>query len=798
MLSKVSFKFIFPLLALILIVPLLSHQFAGVPALGKLLNPFTGVVQNEASQAEDAALHLSRNNVQIAFDEHHTPHVFATTEDDMHFSQGYITARDRLWQMDFMSRASAGKLSEILGEPYLYYDRTQRRKGVLKAAKETLVFIESNPETKQALDNYTAGVNEYIAQLDKADLPFEFKLMDYQPGDWTNLKSVLIMKYVGAMLTGYEEDVSASYMKLALGAEDFNLLYPDYKLGEGQRDLALVTLMDSLPHDEYIDYSFLAGSPKVAESNYNPRLGSNAWAVSKDKSANGNALLCNDPHLNLTFPSIWYEIQLKSDQRNVFGYSIPGTPGVIIGFNDNISWGVTNGATDVRDWYKLEVKEDYAKYKIGGEWKELEQVYESIEVRGRETFVDTVYYSEHGPIVIDQSFGGAPEVMDYALRWQLHNPSNEFLAVMLLNKADNHKEFKDGIQHFKFPVQNFVYADVKGNIAYHHQGAILSRSSNGMGKFIMDGTRADHVADQFITQNDLPQELNPARGFVYSANNNPWDSATSSYVNGYYSEVRAARIQQLLGPEQNATPELMKEMQLDNTNFLATMAIPVLADLVKTNDANMLDKLKAWDGKYVKESTEATFFEEWWNAIETETWDELTRYPHYVRPPDDVVLLNLMQNSPSSKYFDREATTKAESAQDIVTAAYELTAKKFESESAPAWGVQNLVSVIHLSNLEALSKMDMSMSGHSDALNAISENWGPSMRLVVEMDETPKAWGMYVGGPSGNPASSQYASNLPMWLEGEYYELKRFASFDEAKTEALYFIEAGRIKILKH
>ncbi len=778
--KKVSLKPLFPLTVLILLTILLNQQIGSLPPLGKFFNPFRGVVQNECLEEVDKKLHFEDRDFEIIFDVRNVPHIFADNEDDMHFSQGYVTASDRLWQMDFLSDAAAGKLASILGKDYLIYDRFQRRSGMLQSAKKSLKFIESDSRTRAALNNYTEGVNAYINQLSEAEYPLEYKLLGYKPKPWTNLKSVLIMKYMGSNLNGYEEDAANSYQKLILGDKDFNKLYPDIKI-EDVSTGKIVRLMEDLPHSDSIDYSFLKKTPKIGKSTFNPRYGSNAWAISKDKSATGNPILCNDPHLSLSAPAIWYEIQLKSDKRNVMGYSIPGTPGVIIGFNDEISWGITAGSTDVRDWYKLDLVNDYSGYKDGDKWKETTMVVEKIEIQGTKPFYDTVYYTGYGPIVSDDSIDGMQESKDLTLRWALHEESNEFLSIILINQSSNRSEFERAIKYFCFPVVNFIYADKGGNIGFNHQGRIFRRTEHGIGKFIINGSNK-LPATRYISSSELPSELNPKRRYVYSANNNPWTDSSSLYVNGYYSELRAAKIQLFLNRDKKFTIQDMKEMQLDNTNVLAELAMPVLLDLLTEKD-EFLQKMKGWNYKCEEGSKEAVFFDMWWKSIISFTWEELLRYDQFSVPPNDLVLLDLLKNEPNYKFFDLIHTSRVEDASDIVNIAYKNAGTHFKDDIKKGWKGYNQVNLVHLSKVDAFGKIGFSSNGNPDALNAISQNWGPSMRLIVELGKNPKAWGVIAGGTSGNPASPYYRSNVNAWLKGEYYELNYFKSVQDTKRK---------------
>jgi penicillin amidase len=779
--KKISLTFLFPLIALIMLTVVLDRKVLMAPPLGKFLNPFVGVVQNEKSASGNKNFNLDvEHETEIMFDDRAVPHIFAGNQKDIFFAQGYVCASDRLWQMDFLSYVSAGRLSEIFGKDLLPHDQIKRRDGMLSSALSSLEYIEKDQETKNALDNYTAGVNAWINSLSYADLPIEYKLMDYLPEPWTNLKSVLIMKYMSAELSGYEEDVSASYLQMALGSEEYNKLFPNYYLERQKKGFAIKRVLDVLPVNEYIDYSFLESSPQITSSDFDPRLGSNSWAISPQKSKSAFAILCNDPHLNLSFPSIWYEIQLKSEEQNVYGFSIPGVPGVIIGFNENISWGLTNGADDVRDFYKLELKDDYSYYKYDGKWVETDMIIEEIKIRDNDSFLDTVYYSLHGPIPSDFR-GGPAKIKGCALNWTLHDPSNEILTFIKLNKARNYKEFKRAIKHYKCPVQNFSYADVNGNIAIHHQGKIRERHWKNQGKFIMDGTKSVHFSTE-TSDDQLPYSFNPSQGYVFSANNNPYAINDSTLTYGHYMELRANKIDSYLSNKEKLSIEDMKLMQLDNTNRLAELAIPILLKLMPPND--YLQEFSNWDCKYNRDSKLAPGFERWWINIKNNTWDELARYKGVYTPPNDLVLLDMIHNDPNSKYFDLLSTEKIESAADIIDISFNQMRNDTTKHSD--WGSLNKIDIMHLSNIEKFSKMGIRQGGHPNALNALFENEGPSLRMIVEMRERPKGYAVYAGGESGNPASNEYDRFIDAWENGRYYELKFFSNTAEGNAYAKF------------
>ncbi|MVT11427.1 penicillin acylase family protein [Chitinophaga tropicalis] len=797
--KKIKADFLFPLIALAILIFALSTQIFNVPPLGKLLNPFTGVIQNDKETAlsaaritiDDAGL---SDTVQVFFDDRKVPHIYARNTEDLYFAQGYVSASLRLWQMDFLSYVSAGRLSEILtGSRFLDYDRNQRRIGIPEAARRSLAMIEQDSITNQALTAYTKGVNAYISRLGYGDFPLEYKLLNYSPEPWTKLKSVLLLKQLGNTLAGYEEDMIMSELVLVLGEETFNNLYPDFQphmtpvMNRAGQELSAA--FGPVKKPAYLDYSFLNASTTIAQNQYNPHLGSNSWAVSGKRTKSGFPILASDPHLNLSFPCVWLEMQLSSPGMNVYGVTIPGTPAIIIGFNEHIAWGITNGADDVKDWYKLRVTEDYRQYELDGKWIPLSYRVEKIGRRGGKPFYDTIYNTVQGPVVTTAGFSEKrPELMNYALRWTLHNPSNEFRSFLDLNRATNYKEYAAAIRYYACPVMNFTFACKDNTIAVNHQGN-LPLKAPGQGRFIQDGTNSTQVYTGLIPADSLPHELNPADGYVISANQHPTGAGYRYYYNGYYAETRANRIKELLDKETSLDIPKMEKIQLDNTNSFAVEALPVFLNNIDSRRLSKpvlqaLTALSAWKGNYDAKEKSARLFELWLKNIKEYTWDELKNYPFPLKQPADYTLLSLIRNDPFNRFFDRVGTSEKEHAADIITTAFEAAFFTYEDEKkngSVEWSQENKVNIMHMMEISAFSIMNLPSAGHPQAINATSRSWGPSWRMIVELGDRPRAYGVYPGGQSGNAGSRYYDSFVTTWNQGKYYPLQFFLSAAEAE-----------------
>ena len=799
--KRLNLNFLFPLLILVMLLVGLSQQMFRIPPLGKFLDPFTGIARNGDGPRSDAADRTLNGMgvheaVQVRFDSREVPHIFAANTEDLYYAQGYVTASFRLWQMDFISYASAGRLSEIFKEGFLDYDRNQRRIGILESAKKALHLIEKDSETIKVLDAYTRGVNDYIRQLNYRTLPLEYKLLSYEPERWSNLKSVLVMKYIANTLSGYEEDVTLSNLMLTLGEDKFNRLYPDFPapytpVVEDQTARLNPAFMH-IKKPDYLDYSFLMSGTTMEGSSYNPKLGSNSWAVSGKKTRSGHPMLCNDPHLNLSLPSIWLEMQLSTPEENVYGVSIPGTPAIIIGFNENIAWGITNGADDVKDWYKLKLSGDHHNYSLDGKWIGMDISVEEIGRRGQAPFYDTIYHTLQGPLVYDWSWSGQhPELKGYALKWELHKPSDEFLTFIRLNKAKNYAEYSDAIRHYSCPVQNFTFACKDNTIAINHRGG-MELKQPGEGKFVLDGTKSEFVNTRYIPADSLPHMVNPACDYVVSANQHPTTPGYPYYYNGYYMESRANRIATLLQQDSLFDVQKMEAIQLDNVSSFAVDAVPVLKDLVdggklEEGGISALTAIAGWKGGYGAQDEQSRLFDLWWKNVRDYTWDEFERMPFYVKRPDDYVLLDLLRKDPLNDYFDRVDTKQRENARDIVTEAFRealISYAALKKNGSVRWADLNKVNITHLTNIPAFGRQGLPSAGTPLAINAMSSNWGPSWRMIVELGDKPVAYGVYAGGQSGNIGSSHYDDFIDTWNKGGYYRLNFYGSPGEAATQA--------------
>ncbi len=778
---------IFGLLTIALIVILNSSLLLPAP-LGKLLAPQSGVWQNAEPVDYNFSAELSFPQLQgkasVYFDDRLVPHVFAENDNDAFFIQGYLHAKFRLWQMEFQTHAAAGRISELIGKKGLEFDRDKRRLGMVFAAENSLREVEKDPETIAECNQYTSGVNAYIESLKESNLPLEYKLLGYYPEKWTNLKTALFLKYMSLDLAGGENDFEYTNAKVIFSSADFDKIYPvvmdslDPIIPKGTLypkpgiTLKIPSTLDSLYFDK-------KDSATIEEQKPDPANGSNNWAVSGLKTKSGYPILCNDPHLGLNLPSLWYEMQISTPTYNAYGVSFPGAPAIIIGFNDNCAFGFTNAERDVRDYYEIKFRDDSRKeYWFNNEWQKATFRIEHIKIKDAPDFIDSVAYTNIGPVMYDKTFNGERSTNNkyYAVRWKAHDPSNELKMFTLLDKAKNYSDYSLAIKYLHTPGQNCVFACKNGDIALWDQGEFPAKWKR-QGDFVMPGTDSSYLWQGMIPQEENPHQVNPERGFVSSANQLPADTAYPYYLGGSYPPYRGWEINKRLSALNNITPEDMMKLQTDNYDVFAGMAVPVLIknmDLVKLDgdERKYFELLKGWNLRDDVQSKGATIFVLTWDSLENKVWrDELIKSGDTVMLPHESTLLENIIRDSSFKFIDDINTPQVETLVDVVTSAFKnavIAIKNADVRGRLAWGKYKNTKVEHLGRINAFSRLHLPIGGGTHSINATKTDHGPSWRMTISLTPQTQAWGVYPGGQSGNPGSRFYDNFINTWVKGEY------------------------------
>lgn len=791
------FKFLLSLFLTIAVFYGLNSKFGSIPPMGKFLNPYTGFWQNEADEVVDGSIQIKglKSEVIVHYDAQLIPHVFAQNDIDLYKAQGYITAKHRLWQMEFQTHAAAGRVSEIIGNAALNFDRVERRKGMGFGAEQTIEKIKEDPETWAFVQAYSEGVNDYINQLALKDIPVEYKLLNYQPEQWTIEKSAFLLMLMTKDLASRESDLERTNALRIFGKERFDFLFPDY-LNSGQpvipegTDWSFIDVpITKSPKSELVIDSIA----KVLEKP-DPDNGSNNWAVSGDKSYSGNPILANDPHLGLKLPSIWFVMQLSTPEHNSFGATLPGALGVISGFNNYISWGETNATRDLVDWYKIKFKEDDpSQYMHDGKWKNVSFRIEEIKIRDGQTFIDTVRYTHHGPVTYDTNFSGNGHRTGFAMKWIGHIGGNNQKTFLDLNKSKNYNDYVNALKHYTAPAQNFVFASIEGDIALWVQGKIPNKWK-GQGKFLLDGSNSKHDWQGFIPQSFNPHTKNPERGFVSSANQRPVDDNYPYYVfNDGFETYRNRVINDFFSSKEKFDIQDFKDLQNNNYNLKAKEILPYILQnmdisTLTNEELLVLNEIKNWN--YLNDTGEIgpSIWAKWWSNLYRLVWDEFNVKDVALQKPNGYHTITLLKNNGSDEFMDIKETSKTETAKDLFLISFKETVESmmaWKSEHGDyTWDAYKATYIGHLlQGLPAFSRFNLPIGGGSGIVNATKKNHGPSWRMIVEMSSPPKALGIYPGGQSGNPGSKHYDDFIDVWAEGKYHELNFLQS--KEKTEAI-------------
>ncbi|MBU6159385.1 MAG: penicillin acylase family protein [Bacteroidetes bacterium] len=807
--------FLLSLIVTTLLAYVMNTPFGKIPAWGKFFSPHQGFWQQAEPVGKDFNLTLPlkglKGEATVYLDERLVPHVYAEQQEDAVFVQGYLHARFRLWQMEFQTHAAAGRISEIIGEKALDYDRQQRRLGMGFAAENMLREMEADPMMKKICDAYTAGVNAYIDQLSEADLPLEYKLLSYHPERWNNLKIALFVKAMTKNLSAYSDDLERSMALSVFTDDQMKLLFPDIDpsldpiIPKGTL-FTPPTVVPQPPADA--DSVYLrkhAMATALMQDKPDPENGSNNWAIGGSKTKTGAPMLCNDPHLKMSLPSVWYEMEMSGPDINVYGSSFPGIPGIVIGFNDHIAWGVTNSERDVMDHYEIRFKDEQrSEYWYNGTWKAAQQRIEKIGVKGSAVFYDTVAYTVFGPVIFDDRFPGEGNGKSIAVRWKAHDPSNEAKAFWLLNHAKNYADYENAIKYFECPGQNFVFAAKNGDIALWQQGAFPAKW-NRQGLYVMPGWDSSYLWQGEISHEEHPHDLNPARGFVASGNQRPVDSSYPYFIPGSYYLYRGLRINRVLEGLTNAGLGDMMRLQNDNYNGLAGAALPHLLSVMEKKATfgearAFMDTLRQWNLNNDPHTIAPTLFTLWYDSLEAAVYDdELGALKEKGLYPAEPTLIESVLQNPDFVFIDNVRTPEKETWDQIVAQSFRNiipVANQLGNKKQLVWKDYKNTTLYHLlgPTLMPLAVAHLPVGGGKHVVNAIQHDQGPSWKMIVDLSGETSAYVVYPGGQNGNPGSPYYQQFVDTWSNGRYYKAwvyKKGKENDAAIKWKMHFQPAG-------
>ncbi|MBK7232599.1 MAG: penicillin acylase family protein [Saprospiraceae bacterium] len=769
-----------------------------LPKLGSFFSISTGFWQNvkSASKLARPQSESISEKGKVWFDEREVPHIMSDNLENAYFIQGYLHAMHRLWQMDFSTMAAEGRVSEIIGEAALDFDIHKRRKGLAESAKASVEVWKQYKETYALVESYSAGVNQFISELKESDYPIEYKIMNDKPRNWSPFRSSLFHKSMAEVLCGRDKDIELSNAKKFFGV-DFDLLFPEEDLltdpviPKGTNwGFTMDTASSKVQEINDLDIGYIKLEREIPESG----LGSNNWAVGKNKSQSGNPILCNDPHLTLNLPSIWYEQQILTPESNVYGVTFPGIPGVVIGFNKDIAWGITNAGWDVMDWYSIQWKDSSrTSYLLNDQWKNVEYRIENIVIKGRKTtHVDTVLMTHWGPVVYNLS--DHPKT-GLAMKWIISTPSQycELDVFKDLNRGKNYEDYRSAISKFPYPAQNFAFISQQGDYALTVQGKMPIKLKT-QGRFISNGSDTAASWKGFLPLEFNPHTRNPERGFISSANQKSTDHTYPVYYSdGDFRDYRGNMLNRFLHQKQKWSLEELRDLQLNNYSLQAETVLPLMInclDTLKDKERPLLSTLKNWNYQYDSTELAPVLFDVWFKSLHLMVWDEITSDStrKWIGIPSDQTTIQLFSKQPELKYYDLVPSSQIESLQDIIRISYDSLERKIsmlDKEKSINWGRYKSAVIPHMARLPGFGITFLSANGTKDVLNAHAKTFGPSWRMAVELtSQGPVAFGVYPGGQDGRPGSKHYRSMVENWTKGKYYSLVFLNGSDDPRINS--------------
>ncbi len=701
------------------------------------------------------------SSVRVYYDRRGVPHIFARTTLDAYRAMGYVVARDRLFQLEIQTRAANGTLTELVGPAALPLDRDTRALGLPRAAERTFAALDTSGLAYRSARAYAEGVNAWIDHMVHGDLPFEYHLLGRRPERWQPINTIHLLNRMSLTLAYNRDERERAAFASAVGDAAANALAPDHS--------PLQEPIVPAPNEPRWLNQHLAppGAPDTAaaqravasaDEERSDDIGSNNWAVSPRRTKAGYALLAGDPHLDLTLPSIWYEIHVVvPGERDVYGVTIPGSPTIAIGFNRDVAWTFTNTGADVLDEY-AETVDDTARptrYRVDGVWRPIEhriEVYRDGD--GRTLAVDTIRYTHRGPLQrIGQRW--------ISTRWTALEPSDPVSAFDRAARAHSAAEVLQGFEDFTVPAQNVLVADRSGAIAIRSNGRFPIRPGTGEGNVIFDGSTSasDWIGDRPLSQ--YPSAMNPAQGFLASANQEPFDPATFA---GYFGVSwpppwRAMRIDGALRKDSAMTPDAMRRLQTDPGSARADYFVPFFLRAASGTEAGRL--LSQWDRRYTRDNTRAVLFETAMRQLSRRAWHRLTVHP------EETILAELVADS-TSAWWDVPRDSVLRQSLD---AALDSVTRQYGPPDGGGWRWDRVrtANIYHMLLIPALSRTGIQTPGGPSTISPLETRGmhGSSWRMVVELGPTLRAWAIYPGGQSGNPISHLYADRIDKWAAGQ-------------------------------
>ncbi|WP_276391937.1 penicillin acylase family protein [Eudoraea chungangensis] len=734
------------------------------------------------------------NPVEVYFDTYGIPHIYSKTEKDAIKSLGYLHAQERLWQMDLLRRAGAGRLSEVFGKDLLEVDMFLLSLGIDEATKKTLVALDQSKEFYEMTQDYLEGVNTYIQS---GSTPIEYYLTGLEKTPFTvedvyNSMGYMAFSFAMAhktdpLLTEIAQTLGVEYLEdLAINASAANEWIKNFR-------------KDTLPEPRADLSSFLPeGFNNIPVPQF---IGSNSWVLSEDKTKNGKVILANDPHMGFSQPAVWYEAHISSPSYEKYGYYIAGIPFPLMGHNRQMALGLTMFENDDVDFFYEEINpEEPSQYKALDGWKTLETTTKLIQIKDTAAATFTYQKTERG--IIMPSFGAKVEVSSpVSMSWIYTLEKNDALeGLYKLHHASGLEEVELALRKIHAPGLNIMYGDKDGNIAWWATAKLYQLPDSTHTKFIRKGASANAEPVRFLDFSENPAAVNPPWGYVYSANNQPDSIAGMLYPGYYLPENRGKRIVELLEEKQTWDAEEVQDMMLDNTSTVNRSIANQLIDIIYNKDLNktertLIEELKTWDGNFPLDAVEPGIYHRWiYNILKFAFKDELGEdlfkdflATHFHKR----LIAPLIEKDNSVWWDDVETKNIAETKEEIVWKAYKEAIDFLEQEfgkdhSKWTWNRMHIVEHPHpIGKIQALRSFfnvgPYEIEGAREVINNMYFDYteediykvktGPSTRIVVDFSDIENSKSIIPTGQSGNPFSRHYRDQAVLYHHNKFRKM---------------------------
>lgn len=756
----------------------------------------------------DGQVHLAGLSapVTVQRDAHGVPHISAATQDDLFVAQGYVTAQERLWQMDGSRRAANGELAEVLGASLLEHDKAQRVLQIGRTAQR--VYDRLAPDERRRLDDYARGVNLFIARCEQSNtLPVEFHLLRYRPQPWRGVDSISVgLNMVQTLDTHMATKLSRARVSARLNNPLLEQdLYPvgswrdrpptgvDVDLSEPRPQLAPRRKDDDDENNEtrvepfHSNPAIALPSPQMmALLGLFPcngcAVGSNNWVIDGSHTASGKPLLSNDMHLTLRIPDNWFMADLRAPGFHAAGVTLPGFPLIIAGHNQQVAWGFTALLGDVQDLYveKLDGKGNYEG--VDGAWHSLTVDREVIRVRGGKDVIVTVNSTDHGPLLNPLLPAGDPPI---ALKWTLYDPALNTLPLYAMNVASNWAQFSAALSDWCWPTQNLVYADDRGHIAYHAIGKIPIRSAG-----LIDVPITDHAHEWqgYVPFDAMPSSVDPPSGFLATANSRvTTDKSPYPIADDWIDPYRAERIYKMLDGRDELTPKDMLEAQTDIYSEVDQEMGDRFAyaiDHTPGSDGNgdprmrqAADLMRKWDGRVTTNSVAASLVtrtrDALWQMILEPKLGKLENDYHWAEKnfAEEEIVMHAKPEWLPRNYKNWDA---------LLTAAVREGMKDGHAPdelSQWTYGSWHKIDLEHplARFLPFIGRMasigPYPIGGDGTTVEQIGNDVGPSQRFTMDWSNVDGSTENIVTGESGNPLSVYFRDQWNDWYSGTTFAL---------------------------